>query len=174
MSARDDIHFHLHLTAAPRPTRLNGSAIIVMTAMSTIAGPHHRSVSNIRQQPTTNPASPSSPHTPLRTISSTFGSPSALRAEEDTIVIEIGSRYLRAGFAGHALPKAVIDFGPELQRRTGDYRKWKVGYEKDWRNRIQHSGWGDAYELWRPDLRGLDLGLVGEKIERAVREAYTK
>lgn len=142
--------------------------------MSTTGVPHHRSVSNIRQQPAVNLASPSSPHTPLRTISSTFGSPSALRAEEDTIVIEIGSRYLRAGFAGQALPKAVIDFGPEHQKRPGDYRKWELGYEKDWRKRVQYSGWGDAYELWRPDLRGLDLGLVGEKIERAVREAYTK
>lgn len=142
--------------------------------MSTTGGPHHRSISNIRQQQTANPASPSSPHTPLRTISSTFGSPSALRAEEDCIVIELGSRYLRAGFAGHALPKAVIDFGPEQQRRPGDYRKWEAGYDKDWRKRIQNNGWGDVYELWRPDLRGLDLGLVGEKIERALREAYTK
>jgi hypothetical protein len=142
--------------------------------MSTTGGPHHRSVSSIRQQPTANPASPSSPHTPLRAIPSTFGSPSALRAEEDCIVIELGSRYLRAGFAGQALPKAVIDFGPDQQRRPGDYRKWEAGYEKDWRKRIQNNGWGDAYELWKPDLRGLDLGLVGEKIERAVREAYTK
>lgn len=142
--------------------------------MSTTSAPHHRSVSNIRQQPSANLASPSSPHTPVRTISSTFGSPSALRAEEDTIVIEVGSRYLRAGFAGQAVPKAVIDFGPEQQRRGGDYRRWEAGYEKDWRKRAQNNGWGEAYELWRPDLRGLDLGLIGEKIERAVREAYTK
>jgi hypothetical protein len=142
--------------------------------MSTISGPPHRSVSSIRPQPSIHQGSPSSPHTPLRTISSTFGSPSALRAEEDCIVLEIGGRYIRVGFAGQALPSAVIDFGPEQQRRPGDYRKWEVGYEKEWRKRIQNNGWGDAYELWRPELRGLDLGLVGEKVERAVREAFTK
>jgi actin-related protein len=32
--------------------------------------------------------------------------------------------------------------------------------------------WGREQELWRMDLRGLDLGLVEDKIERAVREAY--
>lgn len=34
--------------------------------------------------------------------------------------------------------------------------------------------WGDDYELWRMDVRGLDMGLVGDKIERAVRKAITK
>jgi hypothetical protein len=90
------------------------------------------------------------------------------------VIIELGSRYLRAGFAGDAVPKAVVDFGPEEQRRAGDYRKWEVGYDKNWRKRIQGKEWGDAYELWKLDLRTVDLGLVGDKIERAVREAFTK
>ena len=34
--------------------------------------------------------------------------------------------------------------------------------------------WGADHELWRMDVRGLDMGLVGDKIERAVREAITK
>lgn len=34
--------------------------------------------------------------------------------------------------------------------------------------------WGEDHELWRMDMRELDLGLVEDKIERAVREAYTK
>lgn len=34
--------------------------------------------------------------------------------------------------------------------------------------------WGEKHELWKLDLRNLDLGLVGDKIARAVREAYTK
>lgn len=142
--------------------------------MSNSSGPPHRSVSNIRPQPPVNQGSPASPSTPLRTISSTYGSPSALRAEEDCVIIELGSRYLRAGFAGDAIPKAVVDFGPEAQRRAGDYRKWQAGYEKDWRNRIYGREWGDGYELWKPDLRTVDLGLVGDKIERALRTAYTK
>src|SRR6266536_952921 len=118
--------------------------------------PSHRRISEIR--PTTTGAQ-ASPHTPLRTISSAFGSPSALRAEEDCVILELGARYLRAGFAGDAVPKAIIDFGPEEQRRAGDFGRWEVDYDKSSRNTLQDQGWGEAYELWRPDLRGLDLGL---------------
>jgi hypothetical protein len=142
--------------------------------MTSTSGPAHRSVANIRPQPSANPGTPASPHTPLRTISSAYGSPSALRAEEDCVVIELGSRYLRAGFAGDATPRAFLNFGPEEQRRPGDYRRWELDYDKHWRKRIQGEGWGNAYELWKPDLRGVDLGLVGDKIERAIREAFTK
>lgn len=144
------------------------------STMSNPSGPAHRSVANIRSPPSTNPGAPGSPHTPLRTISSTFGSPSALRAEEDCVVIELGSRYLRAGFAGDAVPKAVLDFGPEEQRRAGDLRRWETDYIGSRQKNIHDKSWGESYELWRPDLRGLDLGLVGDKIERAIREAYTK
>lgn len=142
--------------------------------MSSTSGPAHRNVASIRPQPGANSASPSSPHTPLRTISSAYGSPSALRAEEDCVVVELGSRYLKAGFAGDAIPKAVLDFGPEQQRRPGDYRRWEVDYDKSWRSRIKGNRWGEAYELWDLDLRDVDLGLVEDKIERALREAFTK
>jgi actin-related protein len=139
--------------------------------MSAPSGPAHRSVANIRSPASGNPGAPASPHTPVRTISSTFGSPSSLRAEEDIVILELGSRYLRAGFAGDAVPKAAIDFGPEEQRRAGDYSRWEVGFV---RGRREEKSWGEAHELWRPDLRGLDLGLVGDKIDRAVRDAFTK
>ncbi|KAE9365973.1 actin-like ATPase domain-containing protein [Stipitochalara longipes BDJ] len=139
--------------------------------MSAPSGPAHRSVANIRSPASANPGAPASPHTPLRNISSTFGSPSSLRAEEDTVILELGSRYLRAGFAGDAVPKAVINFGPEEQRRAGDYSRWEVGYA---RGRREEKSWGETHELWRPDLRGLDLGLVGDKIDRAVRDAFIK
>ncbi len=142
--------------------------------MSNPSGPSHRSVANIRSPTSTQPGVPASPHTPLRTISSTFGSPSALRAEEDCVVLELGSRYLRAGFAGDALPKAVIDYGRGEQRRAGDLRRWKFDYEPSEESHVHDKGWGEACELWKPDLRGLDLGLVGDKLDRAVREAYTK
>lgn len=133
----------------------------------------HRSVSNIRPS-IGNTGSPTSPHTPLRSISSSFGSPSALRAEEECVVVEIGTRYLRAGFAGEAAPQAVVDFGPEEQRRAGDYKRWLPEYEKSWRKRTGGKKWGEAHELWTSDLRGVDLGLVGDKIERAMRDAFTK
>jgi hypothetical protein len=142
--------------------------------MSAPSGPAHRSVANIRSPTSANPGATASPHTPLRNISSTFGSPSALRAEDDVVILEFGSRYLRAGFAGDAVAKAVIDFGPEEQRRAGDYSRWEVGYDKYLRGRRDEKSWGEAHELWRPDLRGLDLGLVGDKIDRAIRDAFTK
>lgn len=144
--------------------------------MSHSTGPAHRSISNIR--PSINPlggsGTPSTPHTPLRQISNSFGSPSSLRAEEECVVIEIGCRYMHVGFAGDAGPKAVINFGPEEQRRAGDYRRWQPGYDKAWRERIHGKKWGEAHELWNLDLREVDLGLVGDKIERAIRDAYTK
>lgn len=142
-----------------------------------MATPAHRSVANIRPvSEIRSPGAPSaSPRTPVRPASiSNFSSPSALRAEEDYIILEFGSRYLRAGLAGDALPKAVIGFGPDTQRRAGDYRQWQLGYAADWRQRASGKAWGEEHELWKPDLRNVDLGLVGDRIERAMREAITK
>lgn len=157
----------------PDLTSLDDGPLVKCIMMASTSGPTHRSIANIRPQPGTNTGSPASPHTPLRAISSTYGSPSALRAEEDCVIIELGSRHLRAGFAGDATPRAVLNFSPEEQRRPGDTRRWTPDYEKNWRGRTQ-GNWGEAHELWRTDLRGLDLGLVGDKIERAIREAFTK
>ena len=56
----------------------------------------------------------------------------------------------------------------------GDYRKWIPGYNKRKRKRRRFEDWGNDHELWRMDVGGLDMGLVGDKIERAVREAVTK
>jgi actin-related protein len=52
---------------------------------------------------------------------------------------------------------------------VGDYRGWDPGSR---RKDVNIEQWGHEQELWRMDLRGLDLGLVEDKIERAVREAY--
>ena len=143
-----------------------------------MAAPPHRSVSNIRPSITGGRLQTLEDQEartrPVRAISSNFASPSTLRAEEDYVIIELGSRSLRAGFAGDVLPKAVIGFGPEEQRRAGDYRKWQAGHDADWRKREQGQEWGEAHELWKLDLRGVNLGLVGDKIERALREAFTK
>ncbi len=48
------------------------------------------------------------------------------------------------------------------------------GYGERKRKRQKIAHWGDDHELWRMDVRGLDMGLVADKIERAVREAVTK
>ena len=48
------------------------------------------------------------------------------------------------------------------------------GFAERRRKRQRIALWGEDHELWRMDVRGLDMGLVGDKIERAVREAITK
>lgn len=118
-------------------------------------------------------SSADNPRTPLRSIpniSSTYSSPSSLRAEDEVLIIELGARKLRVGFAGDPVPKGVGTFGPERARRVGDFRRWEVGYVDDWRKK----GWGSEHELWRADVRGLDLGLVGDRMERELREAFNK
>lgn len=148
----------------------------------------HRAVTTIRgggTSSTTNPTTSASgttggdalsggnPRTPLRSMSSiasTFNSPSSLRAEDEVLIIELGARKVRVGFAGDAVPKGVVTFGPEQTRRVGDFRRWDIGYVDDWRK----SGWGSDHELWRGDVRGLDLGLVGDRMEKGLREAFNK
>jgi len=144
--------------------------------MTTAAGYFDRKPSaNVRPRLSHLQADPSSPHTPQRTFSSAFSSPSlSYRAEEEALIFEFGTRHLSAGFAGESYPRCTLGFGPEDSRRVGDYRRWMPGYEERPRKRSRVSKWGEEYELWRMDLRGFDLGIVDDKSERAVREAYNK
>lgn len=115
---------------------------------------------------------PPSPHTPSRFISSTYSSPgSTFRQEEDAVIIELGARGLKAGFEGDAGPQCTITFGPEESRRVGDYRGWAPGRNS---TEDQIHSWGNGRELWRMDLAHFDLGLMEDKVERAVREVYNK
>lgn len=140
----------------------------------------HRAISSIRGGSTAadgGQATGSAPRTPIRNVpnlSSTFNSPSSLRAEEDVIVIEFGSRKLLVGYAGDPVPKAHVELGPEQQRRVGDLRTWEPGYQDDWRKRASGKDWGKDHELWQLDIRGQDTGLVGDRLERALREAISK
>jgi hypothetical protein len=126
------------------------------------------------------------PHTPPhrnRSLISSFGSSSSplssFRNEEDAIIFEFGSRWLRAGFEGDSAPLCTVGFGPEESRKAGDYRGW-IRHAEDERTASHHAHGIDAeqwvrdHELWRMDLRDVDLGLVEDKIERAVREIYNK
>ena len=117
-----------------------------------------------------------SPQTPpQRGISSAFSSPSlSYRVEEESLVFEFGARHFSAGFAGESSPRCRLTFGPEDSRRIGDYRRWLPGFEERTVRKRKGYEWGEDHELWRMDMRELDLGLVEDKIERAVREAYTK
>ncbi len=118
---------------------------------------------------------PGSPHTPQRTYSSAFSSPSAsFIREEEPLIFELGARHLAAGFAADSAPRCTLGFGPEDSRRVGDYRRWLPGYEDSPKKKKQAYSWGEDYELWRMDLGNVDLGLVEDKIERAAREAHSK
>ncbi|RYP14381.1 hypothetical protein DL765_006426 [Monosporascus sp. GIB2] len=144
---------------------------------SSVAAPSlpHRTISTIRAGGIQGGAAV--PHTPTRTSLpgvAAFGSPSSLRADDDLIIVELGSRKIRVGFAGDSAPKRIATFGPEQQRRVGDFRAWDPVYRSDWRARSASFPWGFDYELWRLDIRGQDLGLVGDRLERELRDAYTR
>ena len=119
---------------------------------------------------------PTSPHTPQqRTVSSAFSSPSiSYRAEEEALIFELGTRYLSAGFTGESYPRCRLGFGPEESGRVGDYRRWLPEYDERPRKKQPEETWANDYELWQMDMRGSDLGIIEDKIERAVREAFTK
>lgn len=126
---------------------------------------HRTGLSHLRKDP-------SSPHTPPRPIASTISSPSvSYRSEEESLVFEFGARHFSAGFAGEPAPRCILGFGPEDSQRVGDYRAQLPGYANKIK-KTRRKDWGNEYELWRLDLRDIDLDLVGDKIERAVREAY--
>ena len=118
---------------------------------------------------------PSSPHTPIRAIPSTVSSPSlGYRTEEEPLVFEFGARCFRAGFAGEASPRCTLGFGPESSRRVGDYRAWLPDGDERLAKRKRTESWGKDHELWSMNLRDIDLDLVEDKIERVVREVYTR
>ncbi|KAL2855338.1 hypothetical protein BJY01DRAFT_10585 [Aspergillus pseudoustus] len=125
----------------------------------------------------------SPPHTPqhqLRSNNNSFASNSSgstYRVEEDAVIFELGSRWLRAGFEGESEPKCIVGFGPEESRRVGDYRGWLRGTAAEQETPVRLATpdeWSRPYELWKMNLRDVDLGLVEDKIERSVRETYNK
>jgi len=54
----------------------------------------------------------------------------------------------------------------------GDYRAYLPDYKR--KQEQDFEAWSDGYELWRNDIRGVDLILVQDKLERAIREVYNK
>lgn len=138
--------------------------------MSSGSGPAlaHRSVASIRSLPNQGQAGPSTPHTPPRAISSSYGSPATIRADDDFILLELGSRYLRVGFAGDTLPKARLACGPETQRRAGDFRRWQG------QGPSPAESWTADHEIWKYDIRDLDLELVQDRLERLLRDAFSR
>lgn len=121
-------------------------------------------------------STPESPRTPLgRSVSGLFSSPGGnYRSEDEYVIIELGSRFVRGGFPGESTPRCTLPFGPDEQRRVGDYRQWDPEYGHRRRKRKRDQEWGQEHELYRMDLSQVDLGLVEDKFERAMREAYNK
>ena len=116
-----------------------------------------------------------SPHTPTgRFLSSPQSSPGSysFRAEEDPIIVELDPRGLSAGFQGESAPQCHISFTPQNARRIGDYRIYLSGFRRKRRHDVAQRS--KDYELWRNDLADVDLGLLEDMLERAVREAYNK
>ena len=121
-------------------------------------------------------ATGSSPRTPVsRTLTSTYGSPSSnYRSDDETAVFEFGARYFRAGFAGESCPRCTLDYGPNEQRRAGDYRQWLPDSKGPAKKHESIASLGSDYELWPLDLRKADMQHVQDKIGRALREARIK
>lgn len=136
--------------------------------------------SSLRNSQTARPASPHTPQQPIRSGNTSFASntspSSSFRSDDEAIIFEIGARWLRAGFEGNSAPACVVGFGPEESRRAGDYRGWMQGGIGAARlpQPIDAEDWARTHELWRPDSREVDLGLVEDKIERAFRETYNQ
>jgi actin-related protein len=57
---------------------------------------------------------------------------------------------------------------------VGDYRQYDPEYSQRRRRRKKGQEWGEDHELYCLDLPKVDMELVGDKFERAIREAYTK
>ena len=70
----------------------------------------------------------------------------------------------------------MIGFGPEESRRAGDYRGWMGGSAGMGllANPLNAEDWTRQYELWRPDLREIDVGLFEDMIERVFRKIYNQ
>jgi actin-related protein len=111
---------------------------------------------------------PASPHTPLLThsLSNQLASPGAsYRADDDTLLYELGSRSFRAGFAGDSAPRCIIPFGPDQLRRLNDFTTKPTPLRSE-------NDWARDWELWDMDIRNMNLGLIEDKIERAIRSAH--
>ncbi|KAK5714817.1 hypothetical protein LTR17_016994 [Elasticomyces elasticus] len=122
---------------------------------------------------------PGSPRTPLlgRSISAQFGtgSPGSFRGSEpeEVIIYELGSRHISAGFAGESRPRCILPFTPDTGRRVGDYRQYDARFDRRRGGSGKRKDWSRDHELYSTlDLRNQDLGLVSDKLERAVRTIH--
>lgn len=92
---------------------------------------------------------------------------------EDPLIFEIGSRLLRAGFAGESAPRCVLEWSNEVfWCREGIV--WTGGASSSSSSGSGRDDQDGRGELWRGDLRSVELGVVEDVVERGVRMAYNK
>jgi actin-related protein len=176
-------NFEHHGPSSPSPAVLHFTFSFVfivcsMASSSGVSATPQKKIAFSRTRPgaalsnlTGSPAVPSSPQTPLgRSVSSLYGSPGgSFRVEEENLLVfEIGSRVIRAGFSGESSPRCQISYHPDQLRRVGDYRQYTPEYRR--RKRKLGENWADMYELWHPDVRDQDLSLLGDRLERIIRD----
>lgn len=123
------------------------------------------------------PTSPRTPRAPLggRSSSSNFGSPGlGFRQDDDYFVFEFSELFLRAGLGGEPDPRCELSFGPKSQRMVGNHSPYLAVGDAPRRRAMRgesYESWGRAHEMWRMDLRKVDLALVADKVERSLRDA---
>lgn len=97
------------------------------------------------------------------------------REPEEVVIYELHPRSLSAGFAGESKPRCVHRFGHQIGdgRRVGDYRDFTGHKSRVLRRDRNDTRWSANHELFRADVRQLDLELVADRLERAVRQVHT-
>lgn len=138
-----------------------------------------RPVARTRPSGTFAAGTPGSPRTPLigRSISGQFGSPGALSREpEELVIYELHPRSLSAGFAGESRPRCVHRFGYHLGdgRRVGDFREFSQEPNKKLPRNKDDERWSEPHELYGANVQDLDLPLMSDRLERAIRQIHTE
>jgi hypothetical protein len=101
---------------------------------------------------------------------------SSLHAPEDLLVLEIGSRLLRAGFANEASPRCQLPWTDSVRRRAGG----RVVSALVGRRQGGSAIWELDFAMRRRRRETVDqllrrkLGLIQDLVERGLRLAYNK
>lgn len=121
----------------------------------------------VKSENATTPVTP-----PTRYISSTYSTPgSTFGQEQDAVILELNSRYIRAGIEGESHSQCRYNLTPLTSKRVDDYRQHLPNYT---RPKEDLEKWGDGYEFWRNDVKDMSLGLLSDNLERAIREINNK
>lgn len=109
---------------------------------------------------------------PTRFIPSASSTPgSTFGQEQDAVILELNSRYIKAGIEGESHPQCRYDLTPLSFQRVDSYRQYLPNYT---RPKEDLGTWGAGYEFWKNDVRSMNLGLFSDNLERIIREINNK